>query len=60
MVGVTGFEPMASWSRTTQNVRKINKIGKRHNFDTKFSEFFIFLPRYRYAFLIWRSRGVFY
>lgn len=40
-----------------KTLEKSIKIGKRHNFDTKFSKFFHILPRYRYAFLIWRSRG---
>lgn len=33
-----------------KTLEKAIKIGKRHNFDTKFSEFFHILPRYRYAF----------
>ena len=34
-----------------KTLEKSIKIGKRHNFDTKFLKFFHILPRYRYAFL---------
>lgn len=33
-----------------KTLEKAIKIGKRHNFDTKFLKFFHILPRYRYAF----------